>query len=143
MSTIHLKVITPKKVVMDENVSFAVLPASEGYVTILPRHTHLFSLLSEGIIVINKNGEEDFLAIGGGYLDTDGENLHILVSRAYKQDEIDEQMTKKALESAQKVLSDVKETAQRREAARIVRRSLLDLKLLKKRKRKTSSCRAR
>lgn len=133
----ELKVITPKKIVVDETVSRVTVPTVEGYISILPRHARLFSLLAEGIIVIKKEDEEDFLAIGGGYVDTDGKSVHVLVTRAYNQDEIDEEMTRKALESAQKVLEKVKETSERREAATIMRRSLLNLKLLKKRRSRT------
>ncbi len=130
----QLKVITPKKIVLDEQVSVVTAPTPDGYISILPKHASLFSLLAEGIIVIKKKNEEDYLAIGGGYLDTNGKHVHVLVSRAYNQSEIDEETTRKALERAQKVLADVKETKDRREAAAVVRRSLLNLKLLKKRR---------
>ncbi len=130
----HLKVITPKKIVLDQEVTVVTVPTVDGYISVLPRHANLFTLLSEGIIVIKTKQEEDYLAIGGGYLDTDGKHVHVLVSRAYNQNEIDEETTRRALERAQKVLVDVKETTDRREAAAIVRRSLLNLKLLKKRR---------
>lgn len=135
MKSLHLKIITPKKVVVDEDITSATIPGADGYLTILPRHTRLFALLAEGIIVIKKGTEEDFLAIGGGYVDTDGSSMHVLVSRAYKQDEIDEALTREALARAEKVLADVKESHERVEAARTVRRSILNLKLLKKRRR--------
>lgn len=135
MATIHLRVITPKKTVREEDVDSVTLPASEGEITVLPRHTFFFSRLVEGIIKIKKDNNEDFLAIGGGYVETDGKNLSVLVSRAYGQDEIDEDLTKKALEDAQKVIKETKEEPVREEAAAILRRSVIDMKLIKKRKR--------
>ncbi|MBI1863153.1 F0F1 ATP synthase subunit epsilon, partial [Candidatus Microgenomates bacterium] len=55
---LHLRVITPKKVVLDEEVASVTAPGAEGEMTILPRHSHLFSQLKEGIVTIRrKNGE--------------------------------------------------------------------------------------
>lgn len=135
MSSLHLKVITPKKIVLEEEVSSVTIPSVNGELTILPRHTNFFALLSEGIITIKKSGKEDYMAIGGGYVETDRHELRILVSRAYGQDAIDENLTKKALENAENMLKNARETKDRHHAASLLRRSLIDMKLLRKRRR--------
>ena len=136
-STLHLRIITPKKVIVDEQIRSATVTTADGEITVLPRHSHLFSLLIEGVVTIkNEKNDEEHLSIGGGYLETDGKHLNILVSRAYGQDEVDAQMTQKALEQAKKILSTSKDEAERHEAALLLRRSLVDLKLLTKRKRR-------
>lgn len=137
MSSLHLKIITPKKVVQEEDIYSVTLPTADGVITVLPRHEALFSLLVEGIIKIKhakEDVEEDYLAIGGGYLETDGKHMSILVSRAYGQDEIDEEFTKKAMEEAQKVLSEAKDEHQIKEASAIMRRSIIDMKLIRRKK---------
>jgi len=134
MANLHLKVITPKKVVLEEDVQSVTVPSSEGELTILPYHTNLFSLLKEGIVRIKKDNREDYLAIGGGYAETDGKNLNVLVSRAYGQNEIDEQLTQKAMDEAKKAMAAAKDKNQRAEAISLLRRSVIDMKLLKKRK---------
>ncbi len=135
MSSLHLKVITPKKIVLEEEVSSVTIPSVNGELTILPRHTNFFALLSEGIITIKKSGKEDYMAIGGGYVETNGKELHILVSRAYGQDAIDENLTNKAIENAENMLKNARETKDRHHAASLLRRSLIDMKLLRKRRR--------
>lgn len=135
MSLIHLKIITPKKIVREDEVVSVTVPSSDGEITILPRHANLFSLLAEGIITIKKKDSEDYLAIGGGYVETNGKELHILVSRAYGQDEIDETFSRNAIQNAQKILKETKEEPVRAEAAAVLRRSLLDMKLLRRKKR--------
>jgi len=90
MDTLLLKIITPKKIVLEKEILSITLPTEEGEITILPHHANLFSILKEGIIKIKYNQEEDYFAIGGGYLETDGHEVNVLVSRAYGQDEIDE-----------------------------------------------------
>ena len=66
---------------------------------------------------------------------TDGSKLRILVSRAYGQDEIDEKLTDKALNEAKAILAKSKDVNERRDATALLRRSTVDLKLLKRRKR--------
>jgi F-type H+-transporting ATPase subunit epsilon len=132
---LKLKIITPKKIVHEEDVKSVTLPSSEGELTILPRHTHLFCLLQEGILTYRGDGKDDYLAIGGGYMETDGEEVRILVSRAYGQDEIDEKITQEAIAKAQKLLAETKDLSQRREATALIRKSLVDMRLIKRRKR--------
>lgn len=134
MNYLRLKVITPRKIVIDESVNSVTIPTASGEITILPHHTHLFSLLVEGVIKIKKQNDEDYLAIGGGYLETDGKELNILVSRAYGQNEIDEEMISKAAEEAKKILSQAVSEKEKAEAISMMRRATIDSKLLKRRK---------
>lgn len=131
---LHLKIITPKKTVLEQEVKSVTIPTSSGEVTILPRHANLFSIITEGIIKIKRLDEEDYLSIGGGYLETDGTNLTILVSRAYGQSEIDESIINKAMDDAKKILSQPVSEAEKQEAISMMRRATIDSKLLKKRK---------
>lgn len=132
---LHLKIITPKKVILEKDVKSVTAPSSEGEVTILPRHERFFTLLKEGIVTLRDEKDEEYMAIGGGYLETDGKSLQILVSRAYNQDEIDEELTEKALNNAKELLAKAHDKEQILEASAIMRRSIIDLKLLKKRRR--------
>jgi F-type H+-transporting ATPase subunit epsilon len=114
------------------------VPSADGELTILPKHANLLSLLKEGIITIRSEKEEQFMAIGGGYLQTDGKSINILVSRAYNQDEIDETMTQKAIENAKQILEKTEDRTEREEASALLRRSTVDLKLLGKLRRRKS-----
>lgn len=134
-SELQLRIITPTEVVLEEEIRSVTLMTAAGEITVLPKHTNLFSLLVEGIMTIRKEkSTEDHLAIGGGYLETDGKHLNILVSRAYGQDQVDQELTQKALTRAQKILETSKDEAERHEASLLLRRSLVDLKLLKKKR---------
>lgn len=131
---IHLKIITPRKIVVDKKIESITVPSFDGEITILPHHENLFALLVEGIIKIKKGNDEEYFSIGGGYIETDGNNVTVLVSKAYGQDEIDKNLTEKALEEAKKILSEAKDEKQRAEAISMMRRAIIDAKLLKKRK---------
>lgn len=132
MTNLHLKIITPKRVILEKDIQSITVPSTEGDITILPQHTHLFSLLKEGVVTYRTAKEEELLAIGGGYLETDGELVQLLVSRAYGQDEIDHKATLKAIETAKSDMKQVKDKEQLQEISTLLRRSLVDLKLLKR-----------
>lgn len=131
---LHLRIITPQKVVLEEDIKSITIPSSEGEITILPKHEKLFTLLTEGVVMIKKEGKEDHLAIGGGYLETDGRLINLLVSRAYGQDKIDTEETQKAIDRAKKIISSSKDESEREQALGLLRRSAIDMKLIKKRK---------
>jgi len=119
---------------MDKQVNSVTVPTADGEITILPHHAHLFSLLVEGIVKIKSTGNEDDLAIGGGYLETNGASVTVLVSRAYGQGEIDKNLTDKAVEQAKLILSKSTDEKERAEAMTVLRRSVIDSKLMKRRK---------
>ncbi|MEK7110052.1 MAG: ATP synthase F1 subunit epsilon [Patescibacteria group bacterium] len=134
MNNLRLKVITPRKIVIDKQINSVTVPTADGEITILPHHVHLFSLLVEGIVKIKTADNEDDLAIGGGYLETNGETVTVLVSRAYGQSEIDKNLTDKAIQEAKLILSKSTDENERAAAMSTLRRSVIDSKLMKRRK---------
>lgn len=134
MDTLKLKIITPKKVVKEEEVLSVTVPSSNGEITILPRHVNLFSLLVEGIVKIKTNQGEEFLGIGGGYVQTDGEKITVLVSRAYGQSEIDENLINEAVQEAKKIIKTSQDESEKNQAFATLRRAVVDSKLLKRKK---------
>jgi F-type H+-transporting ATPase subunit epsilon len=93
---------------------------------------------------ILKGKEETLFSIGGGYVETDGKQVSVLVSRAYGQDEIDEAEIKKAQKQAEELLSRNITEQERKDAMQLLRRSTVDLQLLSKVKhRRTSSSTSR
>ena len=139
MNTLKLKIITPKKVVLEDEVISVTAPGADGELTVLPMHVPLFAVLKEGVVTVRNGKDESLFSIGGGYIETDGKNLHLLVSRAYGQDEIDEKEIELAHAKAQKLLQEAKDDSERQQALQTLRRSLVDMSLLKRVKRRKSS----
>lgn len=135
----YLQVITPRKIVIEKEVDAVILPTVSGEITVLPKHAHLVSLLEEGVITMKVDKSEEYLAIGGGYVETDGRHIQILVSRAYNQDEINEEISRKAIEEAQQALDKAKNKSERLEASAVLKRSIVDMKLLQKYKKQRPS----
>jgi F-type H+-transporting ATPase subunit epsilon len=134
-----LQIITPKKMVREEEISSITLPAYDGEITVLPNHQPLLSLLVEGIVTLRRGTKEESLAIGGGYIETNGKTMKLLVSRAYGQDEIDEKLTADAVERAKKLIQESADPTNKAEAEALMRRSLIDSKLIKRRRVRSAS----
>ena len=139
MAHLTLTIITPRNIALEKTIDGVTLPASDGEITILPKHINLFALLVEGIVHYWVKEEHEYLAIGGGYVETDGETVRLLVTRAHGQNQIDEHKTKQALEEAQKRLKTVRTAEEHKEVSSLLRRSVVDIKLLKKKRRHTAS----
>ena len=107
--------------------------------TILPRHINLFALLEQGVVHYWMGDDSDYLAIGAEYVETDGETVRLLVTKAYGQDSIDLQQTQKALSDAKERMKSAKSEDARKEVESLMRRSVIDSKLLKKKRRTPSS----
>jgi len=135
MSKLKLIIITPKKIALEKEIDGVTLPSTEGDMTVLPRHINLFALLEEGVVHYWNGDDSDFLAIGGGYVETDGETVRLLVSRAYGQESIDEEQTKHAFADAKEQMKNAKTEDARKEVSSLLRRSVVDSKLLKKKRR--------
>lgn len=128
----NLQIITPQKITFEGEVTAITVPSTSGEITILKNHEALFTMLNAGVIKINKSGADEFLAIGGGYLETNKAKTILVVSRAYGQDEIDAGEIKRAQEDAERNLKSAVTESERQQALEVFRRSAIDAKLLSK-----------
>jgi len=88
-SRIKFKIITPERTVFEDEVDQATLPVTDGEVTILPDHRSYIASLKAGEIMLKKDGKAIHLAMAGGFLEFDKNNLVVLADRAEKAEEID------------------------------------------------------
>lgn len=88
---IKLKVVTPEKTVIEQEVYQATLPVFGGEVTILPHHMPYIGALRVGEIILRAeaNGEEMSLATSGGFVEFHDNTLSILADTAERAEEID------------------------------------------------------
>jgi F-type H+-transporting ATPase subunit epsilon len=66
-SSLRLRVIAPRKLLVDEEVEGVSLPSLEGYLGILPGHRPLFTALGKGAITIRTAKGEEKFSVHGGY----------------------------------------------------------------------------
>lgn len=88
---IKLKVVTPEKKVIEQEVYQATLPVVGGEVTLLPDHVPYIGALSAGEILLRSelNGAETSLATSGGFVEFHDNVLSILADTAERAEDID------------------------------------------------------
>ncbi|MBI4129711.1 ATP synthase F1 subunit epsilon [Candidatus Roizmanbacteria bacterium] len=137
MQTFLLEIVTPDRLVYSEEVEQITVPSEEGQLTVLPHHTLLFANLVEGEVIIRHKGEDHFLAIGGGFVEVMKEKVLVMVSRAYHATELNEAAIVKAKEKAEQAIAAGVTGDDLHAAQALLRSTLVDLKVLKRRKRYT------
>lgn len=71
MKELHLKIVSPEKIIFEGGVQFVKLPGTEGEFSLLPDHAPLISSLTKGEVVyeIQRGGEAAKVAIHGGFIE--------------------------------------------------------------------------
>lgn len=133
MKPFHLDIITPERKAFSEEVTSVVVPTVNGQVGVLAHHEPLFSSLTEGEIKITSEGKDYYLAIGEGFMEVTKTGVSILVTRAFHAHELNEAEIKKAQAAAREALTHPTPQLDRAAAAAILRRSILELKVLHRR----------
>ncbi len=137
MAKIRCEVVTAERTVFADDVDMVVAPGAEGQLGILPHHAPLMTILTYGELIIHREGQEDeFIAIGGGFLEVGADHVTILADAAERAEEIDLERAEAAQRRAgelmaQKQVEDV--DFARAEAA--LRRSMIRLKVAKRKRR--------
>ncbi len=86
---LHLKVVTPTRVVVDAEVDSVTLPGALGALGILPGHTPLLSALRIGELEYRQGVHEHFLAIQWGFVEVQDDRVTVLADAAELPGEID------------------------------------------------------
>lgn len=134
LPTFQLEIITLERIAYQNEINMVIVPGISGVLGILAHHTPLFTALVEGELKIVKGGEEQYLAIGGGFMEVTPSKVTILVTRAVHAEEINEAQVLEAKKNAEEIL-EKKPTGEDLVAAQaLFRRSLLDLKILRRRR---------
>ena len=84
-----------------------VAPGTEGLLGILPHHAPLMTGLNPGELVIKRRGQPDqFLAIGGGFMEVRPDKITILADSAEHASEIDAASAEEARKRAEQLLKE-------------------------------------
>jgi len=89
-NTLKLEIVTPNARTFSDDVEMVTLPAIEGEMGIYPNHVPLMTQVTAGEIIVRKDGQDMFLAVGEGFVEITGEHVAILTDMAIRADDIDE-----------------------------------------------------
>lgn len=105
-NTLKLEIVTPDSVAFSEDVEMVTLPAAEGEMGIYPQHVPLLTQIVPGEIIARKNGRDQFLAIGEGFVEITGERVAIMCDMAIRAENIDEARAEEARRRAETRLAE-------------------------------------
>ena len=105
-NTLKLEIVTPEAKVYSEDVDMVTLPASEGEMGVYPTHVPLMTQVNAGELVVRKNGQDHFLAVGDGFVEITGDHVAVLTDMAMKADDIDETKAEEARKRAEARLAE-------------------------------------
>src|ERR671919_1030448 len=102
---INLQIVTPDRLIVQEQVDEVQIPGSEGYFGVLPGHTPLLAALAVGELWYRKGAEKTYLSIAFGFAEVLPDRVTILARLAERAEEIDVSRAEAAKTRAQERLS--------------------------------------
>ena len=104
-----LEIVTPEAKVYSDTIDSVVVPTVEGEIGILPGHIPLLTQVEHGELRETKGATTQWLAIGGGFAQIDGDRVRVLAEHAITEEKIDENAVEAAMKRAQDELKVAKD----------------------------------
>lgn len=110
-----VKVITPDKIVWDDNAEEIILPSTTGQLGILSDHAPLLTALEVGVMRVRPDKDWKTIAVMGGFAEVENNEIKILVNGAELGDNIDQETARTEYEKAQSRFQKVENSDDRLE----------------------------
>ena len=138
-SKLHIKLVTPERIVFEDEVDSVTAMTESGEITVLPGHIALVTSLKPGEMKLRKGSGEEFLAVSTGFLEVrPGNQIVILADTAERLEELELEKIEAAKARAQEALeaSRHKDDVSFADAAAALERELARYKVASKKYRK-------
>ena len=132
METFSVEIVTPIKILNQENVEYIRCPGIDGSFGIMKKHRQGVIALDVGEIKIDANGATDWYATSGGFVEIGSDKIELLLESVEKSNEID---VKRALEALERAKDRKKNSTEQIDNVRLeasLSRALNRLKVSKK-----------
>ena len=127
---IRLRVVTPTRLVLDEDVDEVTAHGELGEFGVLPNHIAFLSTLVAGELTYKQGATKRTLAVGGGYAEVLDNVMTVLAPSAEFAGEIDVARAQRAKERAEKQLAQLnQEEKDRQTAETALQRALVRLQV--------------
>ena len=131
-----LEIVIPEARVYSDTIETVVVPTAEGEVGILPGHIPLLAEVEHGELRVTKNGQVEWLAVAGGFVQVDHDHVRVLAEHAITESGIDEKAVESALARAEVQLKEAEhlDPAEFERLQNLVRFSGVELALKRRRR---------
>jgi F-type H+-transporting ATPase subunit epsilon len=131
-----IDIVTAERVVYSEEIDEVIAPGVVGQLGILPHHAPLMTTLQAGELVVRKGGQEEIMAISGGFLEVRPDHVIVLADQAERAEEIDAARAEEARKRAEDRLKTKQVGMDAARAESALRRALVRLSVVEKLKRR-------
>ena len=97
-----LEVVTPERRVVRASAVEVQIPASDGFIGVLPGHAPLLSAMGQGELSYRDASTTHYVAVFGGYLEVLAERVIVLAEAAERAEDIDVARARAAKDRAEK-----------------------------------------
>jgi F-type H+-transporting ATPase subunit epsilon len=104
---ITLRVVTPSRLVLDEEVDEVAAPGALGEFGVLPNHIAFLTLLEPGEMSYKQGPARHYMAISGGYAEVLDNVMTLLAPAAEFATEIDAERARQAKNQAEKRMEEL------------------------------------
>ncbi|WP_152046578.1 F0F1 ATP synthase subunit epsilon [Aureimonas psammosilenae] len=103
------ELVSPERLLVSEQVTAVVAPATEGYMTVMARHAPLMTTLKPGVVTATlAGGTERRFFVQGGFADISPEGFTLLAEHATPAEELDAAKLDEFIRKAEEVERDAK-----------------------------------
>ncbi len=106
MAMLNLEIITPERLLVQEEVDMVEAKGEDGEFGILPGHIKFLAAIDIGEIRFMKDGKTRHVSTSGGFGEVVDDKVTLLVETAEFPEEIDVERAKKAMERAESSLKE-------------------------------------
>ncbi len=101
-----VEILTPSRILAQEQVDELNVPGELGYLGILPGHTALLTKLGQGELMYRQGEQRHYMAVFGGYMEVRDDQVSVLADIAERAEEIDRSRAEAARDRAEQRLRD-------------------------------------
>jgi F-type H+-transporting ATPase subunit epsilon len=104
-ASFRLRIVTPERALLDEDVEEVIAPGSAGEFGVLPDHITFLTVLAPGRLVYRSGTRRHVLAIFGGYAEVADNVMTVLAEGAERAAEINAEQARRAAHEAEEALT--------------------------------------
>jgi F-type H+-transporting ATPase subunit epsilon len=104
-TSFRLRIVTPERLLLDEEVEEVVARGTDGEFGVLPDHIAFLTTLAPGRLIYKAGGQRHVLAIFGGYAEVADNVMTVLADGAETVQQIDLEAERQACQAAEAELA--------------------------------------
>ena len=134
MATMQFEMVTAERLLFSGEVESVVAPGAAGELGILPHHAPLLTTLNPGELRIMQGGQEQSIAVTGGFLEVLDNRVTILADAAEQADEIVLERAEEAMRRAEERIANRESEMDLERAVAALRRAQVRVQVARRRR---------